>query len=139
MESRLTGRVFRTVVNSKDGETLHKSSGLIYSRLRELLLEKISMLGMDPRQFGMHSLRAGGATAAANAGVPLRGMADGGLSQLRTAMSRTRWTVVYLCLRVWGFNDACYTVFVCLCCNVLRRANRSWHQMLVKWGGVIAM
>ena len=24
---------------------------------------------MDPKQFGMHSLRAGGATAAANAGV----------------------------------------------------------------------
>ena len=30
------------------------------------------MLGMDPLQFGMHSLRAGGATAAANAGVPDR-------------------------------------------------------------------
>ena len=27
---------------------------------------------MGPRQFGMHSLRAGGATAAANAGVPDR-------------------------------------------------------------------
>ena len=27
---------------------------------------------MDPQLFGMHSLRAGGATAAANAGVPDR-------------------------------------------------------------------
>ena len=27
---------------------------------------------MDPKLFGMHSLRAGGATAAANAGVPDR-------------------------------------------------------------------
>ena len=45
---------------------------LSYSRLRELLLEMISSLGMDPKLFGMHSLRAGGATAAANAGVPDR-------------------------------------------------------------------
>lgn len=65
-------RVFRAVVSTKDRERLRKSGGLSYSRLRELLLEKISMLGMDPRQFGMHSLRAGGATAAANAGVPDR-------------------------------------------------------------------
>ena len=65
-------RVFRAIVNSKGGEMLRKSGGLSYSRLRELLLEKISMLGMGPRQFGMHSLRAGGATAAANAGVPDR-------------------------------------------------------------------
>jgi hypothetical protein len=37
--------------------------------LRELLLSKISQLGYDPTLFSMHSLRAGGATAAANAGV----------------------------------------------------------------------
>ncbi|KAL5463210.1 hypothetical protein EMCRGX_G032089 [Ephydatia muelleri] len=65
-------RVFRAIVNSKGGEMLRKSGGLSYSRLRELLLAKIAMLGMDPLQFGMHSLRAGGATAAANAGVPDR-------------------------------------------------------------------
>ena len=63
-------RVFRAVAHTKEGERLHKSGGLSYSRLKELLLEKISQLGMDPGQFGMHSLRAGGATAAANAGVP---------------------------------------------------------------------
>ena len=65
-------RVFRAVVCTKEGERLRKSGGLSYSRLRELLLEKISQLGMDPPLFGMHSLRAGGATAAANAGVPDR-------------------------------------------------------------------
>ena len=42
---------------------LRKSGGLSYTRLRELLLEKISQLGMDPQLFGMHSLRASGATA----------------------------------------------------------------------------
>ena len=29
-------------------------------------------LGLDPKQFGLHSLRGGGASAAANAGVPDR-------------------------------------------------------------------
>ena len=37
--------------------------------LGELLLEKTEQLGMDPSVFGMHSLWAGGATAAVWAGV----------------------------------------------------------------------
>ena len=40
--------------------------------MRELLLEKISQLGMDPQLFGMHKIRAGGAMAVAYAGVPDR-------------------------------------------------------------------
>ena len=43
----------------KSGECLRKGGSLSYSRLRELLLEKISSLGMDPKLFGMHSLRVG--------------------------------------------------------------------------------
>ena len=49
-----------------------RHSSLSYSRLREMLLEKISSLGVDPKSFGMHSVWAGGATAAANARVPDR-------------------------------------------------------------------
>ena len=64
--------LFRGIMHTKSGECLRKGGGLSYSRLRKLLLEKISSLGMDPKLFGMHSLRAGGATAAANAGVPDR-------------------------------------------------------------------
>ena len=64
--------VFRGITVIKDGEHLRKAGGLSYIRLRELLLCKISQLGFDPKLFGMHSLRAGGATAAANAGVPDR-------------------------------------------------------------------
>ena len=45
---------------------------LSYTRLRELFLSKLSELGFDPKQFGLHSLRSGGASAAANAGVPDR-------------------------------------------------------------------
>ena len=36
------------------------------------MLEKTAAIGLDPKQFGLHSLRAGGASAAANAGVPDR-------------------------------------------------------------------
>ena len=37
--------------------------------MRELPSAKLAQLGYDPKLFGLHSLRAGGATAAANAGV----------------------------------------------------------------------
>ena len=37
--------------------------------MRELLREKLTVLGYDNNLFGLHSFRAGGATAAANAGV----------------------------------------------------------------------
>ena len=40
--------------------------------MRELFLGKLSELGLDLKQFGLHTLRAGGATAAAKAGVPDR-------------------------------------------------------------------
>ena len=30
------------------------------------------MIGLDPKQYGLHSLRSGGATTAANRGVPDR-------------------------------------------------------------------
>ena len=86
-------RVLCAVVHTKEGERLRKSGALSYSRLRELLLEKISQLDMDTQMlFGMHSLSA----------VPrlllmllcliayLRGTADGGLNQPRMAMSRPR-------------------------------------------------
>ena len=63
LESTHKGFVFRGVTPTKAGERLRKT------RLRELLLSKISQLGYDPTLFSMHSLRAGGATAAANAGV----------------------------------------------------------------------
>ena len=64
--------LFRGITRTKQGERLRASGSLSYSRMRELFLKKIAELGFDPKQFGLHSLRAGGATAAANAGVPDR-------------------------------------------------------------------
>ena len=57
---------------TKEGECSKKTGGLGYTRLREFILNKIMQLGYDPKAFGMHSLRASGATTAANAGLPDR-------------------------------------------------------------------
>ena len=64
--------LFRGIVVTKNGERLRSQGSLSYTRLRELFLSKLSQLGFDPKQFGLHSLRSGGASAAANAGVPDR-------------------------------------------------------------------
>ena len=67
-ESRL--KLFRSITATKSGE--RSQGGLSYTRLRELFLRKLTSLGFDAKQFGLHSLRAGGATAAAQAGIPDR-------------------------------------------------------------------
>ena len=60
--------LYRPIVNGK-AQKLRKEGSLTYSRIRELLKKK---LGFSPTEFSLHSLRAGGATAAAGAGVPDR-------------------------------------------------------------------
>lgn len=64
--------LFRGITRTKHGEKLRSAGGLSYTRMRELFVAKLKELGFDTTQFGLHSLRAGGATAAANAGVPDR-------------------------------------------------------------------
>ena len=65
-------RLFRGIVHTKKGGRLRASGSLSYTRMRELLLDELSGLGFNAKSFGVHSLRSGGATAAANAGVPDR-------------------------------------------------------------------
>ena len=64
--------LFRGLTKTKQGYRLRPSGGISYSRVRELLLDKLKEVGLNPKEFGLHSLRSGGATAAANAGVPDR-------------------------------------------------------------------
>lgn len=42
---------------------------LSYTRVREIVLSTLNTLGLDSKKFGVHSLRSGGATAAATSGV----------------------------------------------------------------------
>ena len=65
-------RLFRGIVHTKKGGRLRASGSLSDTRMRELLLAKLSSLGFNAKSFGVYSLRSGGATAAANAGVPDR-------------------------------------------------------------------
>ena len=64
--------LFRPIQRTKNGEVLRQSGKITYTCLRELFRKKIVDLGLPPSNFGLHSLRAGGATAAANAKVPDR-------------------------------------------------------------------
>ena len=70
------------------GVKLRNKGGLSYTRMRELVLEKLAEIGEDPKKFGLHSLRSGGATAAANAGGCSRDMGDGVVKTLKMAMLR---------------------------------------------------
>ena len=63
--------LFRPIAGFR-GEKLRSSGRLTYTRLRELLKDKLEKLGYSAAEFGVHSLRAGGATAAAASGMPDR-------------------------------------------------------------------
>ena len=45
---------------------------MAYSNVRAMVLERFFSIGLDIKKYGIHSLRAGGATEAANRGVPDR-------------------------------------------------------------------
>ena len=82
-------KLFRGIVNTKGGgERLRKNGGLSYTRLRELLLDKLAQLGFDPSLFGMHSLQG----VLRQQPMPVwridfsRGMAVGSLNQPKMVM-----------------------------------------------------
>ena len=62
--------LFRPIQKSRKGEALTNSGYFSYTCLRDLFKRKLIDLGYQPGEFGLHSLRVGGATAAANAGLP---------------------------------------------------------------------
>ena len=64
-ESPLICRIFKT----KSGHKISKTKGISYSRIREVFKGYISEITTAPENFGLHSLRSGGASAAANNGI----------------------------------------------------------------------
>ena len=67
--------IFRAITipkKSKIGYLRKPNVALSYTRGREVVLEALESIGLEKSLFGLHSLRSGGATAAANAGVPDR-------------------------------------------------------------------
>lgn len=51
---------------------LREVGQLSYTRCREIFKDALNEVGVDPKRYGLHSLRSGGATAAASVGVPDR-------------------------------------------------------------------
>ena len=64
------GFIFRGVSKVKDGHRLRKvDKPISYTSLRDDVLKAIEGIGLDRKLFGLHSMRRGGATCAANKGV----------------------------------------------------------------------
>ena len=64
------GFIFRGLQSAKGGHALRKANKPIsYTTLRQDILAALSELGLDKSRFGLHSLRRGGATQAANSGI----------------------------------------------------------------------
>ena len=65
--------IFRNLSKCYNGYKLRdENKSMSYTRLRELFKEALSPFVPDIGRFGLHSLRSGGATAAANNGIPDR-------------------------------------------------------------------
>ena len=62
--------LFRGIYKTAGREKLRATGPLSYTTVRELFRRKLADLGHSPDGFGLHSLRAGGASAAAQAGAP---------------------------------------------------------------------
>ena len=62
-------KLFRPISSGRC-EKLRESGSITYSRMRELLKKKLEELGFPSAEFSLHSLKAGGTTAAAAAAVP---------------------------------------------------------------------
>jgi len=62
--------IFRAILKTKHGERLRNDGQISYTCMRSLFIKKMAQLGFPAQDFGLHSLKAGGATAAANAKVP---------------------------------------------------------------------
>ena len=71
--SNSTEFVFRSLSKGKNGNySFRPGSKLSYSRTRELFIEKFKAIGLETKLYGLHSLRIGGASAAANKDLPDR-------------------------------------------------------------------
>ena len=63
--------LFRRVSHTKNGVKLRKEK-LSYTRAIELVSKQLRAISLDPQQYGLHSLRSGGASLAAAMGIPDR-------------------------------------------------------------------
>ena len=76
-----------SAVSVHEGQEVYGSTTISYQSLRKGVLEVFREVGLPAQKFGLHSLRAGGATLAANSGVSDRlWMEHGGWRSFRSAV-----------------------------------------------------
>ena len=61
-DKRRCCQLFRGLTITKVGYKLRAGGRVSYTRVHELLLEKLMEVGLDAKPFGLHSLRSGGAS-----------------------------------------------------------------------------
>ena len=67
MDTNSSGLLIRQLILRKNSNGyVLGNKGISYSRCQEIFLDALAALGYDPKLFGLHSLRSGGATAAVN-------------------------------------------------------------------------
>jgi site-specific recombinase XerD len=67
VETSSKAYLFRRIICTKFGKTLGvETMPMTYTNLRDMLQQKLCQIGLDAASFGTHSMRAGGATMAAN-------------------------------------------------------------------------
>ena len=88
--------LLKTVRNLSKTKSGHKvrngDKALTYTRIRELFIEVFRGFVPDISQYGLHSLRAGGATVCANSGISdrlfIRNTEGGNQNQRRMVLQR---------------------------------------------------
>ena len=121
IEQHSEAYLFRAIIKYKYREKLRASVRITYSTLRELFKRKLMEVGHSPDKFGLHSLRARGATTAANAGVQDRlfkrhgrwrskGAKDG---YVEDSTEKQLW--VSQQLRLYPFKYCQAVVCICVC------------------------
>ena len=63
--------IWRRIQTTKYGQKLRKVP-MTYSRAMELFKKELKRQGLNAKDYGLHSLRSGGATTAASLGIPDR-------------------------------------------------------------------
>ena len=79
-------------------QIFHTGKARSYSNVRDIVKIKAQQIGLDPKCFSTHSMRSGGATAAAEAGIDERLMQKHGRWSL--ASSKDKYVVDALSKRL---------------------------------------
>ena len=64
--------IFRVIFKGKKSRLRRKNKSISYTTIRQNLSNVIKAVGLNWKDYGLHSLRAGGASLAANKGIPDR-------------------------------------------------------------------